>query len=1049
LNKLKIFLILLVLFISIGTVSAEGNFTALQGEIDTSGDSIEITQDYTYDNVADNGFENGILINKSDFTINGNGYIINGANQARIFNITGNNVTILNLNLINGNSDEGAAIYTNRAITLNKVSFINNNATKGAIFGDVGSQIISNCYFENNTGVYAGSIYYYFTEAHIINSTFTNTTSQYAPAIYHQEHGEFTIQNCTFKNLYAEGGSGGAIGIKDIGDIEIDNCTFINTTSYKNGGAIFFDLTDGFGNLYIKKSRFINSTGNFGGALAQLSGELIIEDCEFYDNTASYGGGAIYYSQGIGLTINNTLFYGNKLLYDDSCGGGIYIDAFEADTDIENSKFINNIRQGIYAYDTIGLGVENTTFSNNGEAIHAVFTECNLTNISIGNDTLCLNDTNYGIYVHEITKSIALINNTINVETLPSRYDSRDWGWVTPVKNQGTMGSCWTFGNCGALESALLKSTGVEYDFSENNMQDSMLRYSKYGITDATEGGVVKEQGLEYIISWFGAMPSEYDSYDELGKLSPYIFGDEKIHICDAIFIGPRKNYMDNDELKRAILRCGSVMAGFYYDHTDYTIFNKENGACYQTNYSFTDHVVSIVGWDDNYPKENFVITPPGNGAFIIKNSHGTELGDKGFLYLSYYDPSLLNDTIAIGYIIENTENYTTNYQTDLGGHRDTITKDGNILSYRNTYEASYGSELISAVGSYFEADENYTLEIYVNDELVHTQSGISPFYGYHTVKLTTEIPITTGDNFTALMKKASIPILTKSRQYYRENVSFIDLGEGWIDLAIPTETDPKRTISLKVYTKALAIYTEDLVKIYKNDSQFGAYIGVANESVIFEINAVNYTRTSNEDGMAKMTINLVPGNYTIKTTFNGTTVENSIEVLPTLIAENLVKYFRNESQFFIDLIDGAGNPVSGINITMNINGVFYNRTTNENGTARLNINLVPGEYILTAIDPLTGLQISYNITVLPTLIAEDLNMKYLDGSKFEAKLVDGRGKAIANKKITFNINGVFYERTTDENGIARLNIRLMAGEYIITSQYEQATIANKITISA
>ena len=74
-------------------------------------------------------------------------------------------------------------------------------------------------------------------------------------------------------------------------------------------------------------------------------------------------------------------------------------------------------------------------------------------------------------------------------------------------------------------------------------------------------------------------------------------------------------------------------------------------------------------------------------------------------------------------------------------------------------------------------------------------------------------------------------------------------------------------------------------------------------------------------------------------------------------MADNLVKYYRNTSQFYIDLIDGKGNPVSGVNITMNINGVFYNRTTNENGTARLNINLPPGEYILRAIDPLTGLQ--------------------------------------------------------------------------------------------
>ena len=170
--------------------------------------------------------------------------------------------------------------------------------------------------------------------------------------------------------------------------------------------------------------------------------------------------------------------------------------------------------------------------------------------------------------------------------------------------------------------------------------------------------------------------------------------------------------------------------------------------------------------------------------------------------------------------------------------------------------------------------------------------------------------------------------------------------------------------------------------------------------------------------------------------------------MLPTLIADNLVKFFRNESQFYISLIDGTGNFVPNATITMNINGVFYNRTTNENGTAKLNINLNPGEYILTAIDPLTGLMISYNITVLPVLTADDINMTYNDGTQFRAKLVDGQGNPLENAGITFNINGVFYTRYTNSSGIACLNINLMPGEYIITSQYENAVISNKITIS-
>ena len=539
-------------------------------------------------------------------------------------------------------------------------------------------------------------------------------------------------------------------------------------------------------------------------------------------------------------------------------------------------------------------------------------------------------------------------------------------------------------------------------------------------------------------------IPSEYDTYDEVGRISPTIItDDEKIHIVDAIIVGPRKNSTDNDAVKKAIMRCGSVVAAFdtsFFE--DY--LNKNTSAFYQNITNTTSHEISLVGWDDNFSASNFKMTPPGDGAFILKNSHGTDSEDNGFVYISYYDTSLLKTSTAIGFIIENTENYTTNYQTDLSGLQETITHNGSILSYKNTYESEHGPELISAVGTYFEEDENYTLEIYVNDELAHTQCGISPFSGYHTVKLTREIPITKKDKFTALMKKASVRIYDMSRQHYKENMSFIDLGDGWKDLA-----KENKTISLKVYTKDLAVYTQDLVKIYKNESQFVADIGVANETVTFEINGKNYTRVSDENGTALMAINLGPGNYTIKTIYNNTTVENTITVLPTLIAENLVKYYRNDSQFYIDLIDGEGNPVTGTNITMNINGVFYNRTTNENGTARLNINLIPGEYILTAIDPLTGLQMAYNITVLPTLTADDMKMSYKDGSTFNATVLDGQGNPLVKATVTFNINGVFYNRTTDSNGTAKLNINLMAGEYIITSQYGQATISNKITISA
>ena len=1063
-NAIKTFLILLVLLLSVSAVSAEGNFTALQEEIDSSADSIEITQNYIYDNSSDYELNEGILINKSDFTINGNGHTIDGAGEARIFYILGKNVTILNLNLINGfNEEYGGAIFAD-SITCKNISFVNNSVESmgGSIYCN--NINLTNCEFSGNTAQMGAGIFFTengtildsnFIDNHnytfsliygmyegnlfVDNCTFMNLTSSYAPAIFSSKKN--IIRNSFFINLEASL-TGGAVAFKFCGDSEFENCLFFETSSGKNGGAIFADVDGGSimreSVILIKNSTFVDSFADFGGAILQLGGILKIVDSNFINNYAIYSGGAIYTSNVVDIELNNSQISLNTLINNDYrfSSGGFYCEAAD-NVNITNSTFKNNSKNAVYSYDVSSLVIENSTFLDNGEAIHSVFTEkVTLRNNSYGNDTIFLNDTDYPTVIIEKGAEIEHAKNIINVTTLPSRFDSRDWGWVSPVENQGWMGACWTFGTCGALESTLLKLTGKEYLFSENNMQNSMLQYAKYGVIGLTEGGedII---GLEYLLGWFGAVLREYDSYDELGKISPLLTTDENIHIQDVIFIDSRENATDNDAIKKAIMECGSLVF-LYHAENDAPYYNEETHSQYQNYETKRNHGVSIVGWDDNFSKSNFLITPPGDGAFIVKNSAGTDWGENGFFYLSYYDTSILSGDKSIGFLMKNSDNYTKIYQRDLSGF---MVEKNNYTSYKTAY-TSIGNDLISGVGTYFRENENYTLEIYINEELKYRENGTAPFYGYHTLRLKNAIQVRENDNFTVLMKKEFVPIFGYSRLHFEENTTFAEINGKWTDL-----TSEDQTVTLKVYTKDLVIYTEDLVKIYKNDSNFIANVGVSNTTVNFEINGVNYTRLSDENGTAKMSINLNPGNYTIKTTFNGTTVENTITVLPTLIAENLIKYYRNASQFYITLIDGQSNAVSGRNITMNINGVFYDRLTNENGTAKLNINLEPGEYILTAIDPLTRLTMSYNITVLPVLNATDLEMNYMDGSTFNATVLDGQGNPLADAKITFNINGVFYTRTTDSSGIAKLNIRLMAGEYIITSEYDGMRIANTITI--
>ena len=253
-------------------------------------------------------------------------------------------------------------------------------------------------------------------------------------------------------------------------------------------------------------------------------------------------------------------------------------------------------------------------------------------------------------------------------------------------------------------------------------------------------------------------------------------------------------------------------------------------------------------------------------------------------------------------------------------------------------------------------------------------------------------------------------------------------------------------------------VEADDITKIYKNDTQFYATFCDSdgktlanNTEVEFNINGVFYKRYTNENGTARLNINLNPGVYVI-TSYNPKTGEqaaNNITVLSSIVNNtDLVKYYRNASQYVVTILDGQGNPAkAGENVTFNINGVFYTRQTNESGQAKLSINLEPGEYIITA--QYNGLMASNNITVLSVIETENLTMKYKDGSKFNATILDGQGKPLANANVTFNINGVFYNKVTDENGVAHLNINLMAGEYIITTSYNGMNAANKITISS
>ena len=253
----------------------------------------------------------------------------------------------------------------------------------------------------------------------------------------------------------------------------------------------------------------------------------------------------------------------------------------------------------------------------------------------------------------------------------------------------------------------------------------------------------------------------------------------------------------------------------------------------------------------------------------------------------------------------------------------------------------------------------------------------------------------------------------------------------------------------------------DDVVKYFRGSQKLTAKLvdaignPIANATVYFTINGKVYAKITDENGMASMGIGLVPNEYKVNALFNGTkdhdksTANATVTVKSTILGNDTTLYFLNGTSYVAKFLDSDGKALANTTVKFNINGVFYTRVTDENGMASLNIRLDPKLYIITAYNPVTGEQRANEVTVLPRIIAEDLSMKYLDGSSFNATLVDGQGKAVAGVNITFNVNGIFYHKTTDANGVARLNIRLMPGDYIITSTYDKCWASNKITISA
>ena len=254
-------------------------------------------------------------------------------------------------------------------------------------------------------------------------------------------------------------------------------------------------------------------------------------------------------------------------------------------------------------------------------------------------------------------------------------------------------------------------------------------------------------------------------------------------------------------------------------------------------------------------------------------------------------------------------------------------------------------------------------------------------------------------------------------------------------------------------------LYVDDVVMIYHDGTRLVAkltdYQGrpIVNDIIYFTINGKTYAKTTDDNGTVSMGLNLDSKVYTATVSYNESEVYSKISknvtvtINPTVISEDLVKMYQNDTRFYVKFTDSTGKALTKTTVKFNIHGVFYTKKTDKDGVADLGIMLRPGEYILTAYNPVTGEEKGFNITVKSLIVQSDLTKYYLNASKFQATIYDKNGSLAVGKNVTFNINGVFYTKTTDSNGVVSLAINLRPGEYIITTMYEGLAVGNNIVV--
>lgn len=1090
-----------------------------------------------------------VVIHLGEGTFEGNGNVMISINKAHLSQ--GGSITIVGAGadktIIKGSSAYYAFnIYADSVVTLRDLSIVDCKSVEGGAICNSGTLLVDNCIFRNNFAFNAGG------------------------AISSIENGDCKIYNSVFINNsvtcndeYGNANGGAVYSLKS--DLLVDSCRFVGNFAKGNclnaisGGAIYVGAY--LNNVpSVKNSNFINnyvvSTSFRTNWEYAKGGSIYMINCNLFNDsfinssvTGNNGVGGSYYSEPKYL---NSI--SNILRINSSVNGVLESNIYPADYD---GKYSNEVvvYVSVNGNDENGNGSFNNPYATIANAIaksagnvynlkvyllDGVYSGAGNTNISLpssmniqiaGIGSKVIIDGSGSNWFAANERSISEFKYVLSNLTLIN-FKAKSTGYkkennIGVISNYAdlTIDNCifkniigssisnYDLANLKVISSSFVDSKhlgfygGVLFNYDANARFYNCI-VNNYSSTDIFYSTAVNTENV--YLEFFNSTFKNLKSFDSRCKF----LGASNTNVTMSYV-----NYADND--------CNFAVA---YDKSsvkiDNSVFKNSNwlsgsvnGMIWNVYNSSFININSLTFSSINDYKSNFngclfdggnvefrgnTITV-GNSSFynnkVIIVNNDNQKGNLDFNYnywnnnnpknmidttanvkLNYWivkhlsAENLFNDSykVVISYKLfdgSNYKNYDVRYVpvkpvrftliTSKGTNSlDSGTLINDIFEFINTanddrnvvVSFTDNTKLNITLYNQHKVDTNIDLSqktakigdiVEINVNIKDNKTGLAVDFGIVEIYLNNKL--ISSNNVTGLAISKSITV-DESKSFY--NISVIYKGNN--KYADSSNSAILRISSIPLET---VIISKDLTKYYKNGSQFDVVLKdvlgnvLVGKIVKITINGVTYNKITNDKGEARLSINLFPGVYNITVLFEDD--DNYVKSLNTnkiVVLSKIITKFVDNNKFIVKLVNDDGTPKTNASLAIIANGVQYNRITNGSGEARLNVRLNPNNYIFAVTD---GQEVvSSSVNVLSTIETSDISMFYKDGTKYSVKLCDLDGNIMPNKNVAITINGVTYNKVTDSNGVAYLNINLNPGTYSVWATYGDKTVCNTVSIS-